>query len=111
MGREGPSEPVRGVGVDPETRCAHYSTDRDVLAIAFACCGTFHPCYRCHAAVADHDAEVWPASTRDERAVLCGSCGSRMAIGTYLDAPLACAECGAAFNPGCRDHHDRYFEA
>ena len=102
---------VVGLEVDPETRCAHYHTERDVLAIAFPCCGTFYPCYECHEAVADHEAEVWPLSARDEPALLCGACGRRHAIAAYLDSPLACPDCGAAFNPGCRDHYDRYFEA
>ena len=101
---------VVGVDVDPQTRCAHYPTERDVLAIAFPCCGTFYPCYECHEAVADHEAQVWPRSDRDESALLCGACGSRHRIAAYLDSPLACPDCRAAFNPGCRDHHDRYFE-
>lgn len=101
---------VVGIGVDHQTRCAHYATERDVLAIAFPCCGTFYPCYCCHAAVADHDAEVWPTSEREEHALLCGVCGHLTTIEAYLDAPLACADCGTAFNPGCADHHDRYFE-
>lgn len=101
---------VVGVDVDGETRCAHYATDRDVLAIAFPCCGTFYPCFQCHAEAADHEADVWPVSALDHRAILCGACGSRFAVETYLDSPLACPVCEAAFNPGCADHHDRYFE-
>lgn len=100
---------VRGVDVDPHSRCAHYASDRDVLAIAFACCGTFYSCAECHAAVADHDAEVWPKASWDESALLCGACGSTFAVEAYLDDPLSCPACGAAFNPGCRDHHGRYF--
>ncbi len=100
---------VRGVGVDGATRCAHYHTPRDVVAIRFACCETYYPCYRCHAAVADHDPATWPASEFDRAAVLCGACGSALRIADYLGA-LACPDCGAAFNPGCRDHYDRYFD-
>ncbi|GAB7093775.1 CHY zinc finger protein [Halolamina litorea] len=54
---------VRGVGVGPETRCGHYDSDLDVIAIRFPCCGTFYPCYECHRAVADHEAERWGATT------------------------------------------------
>ena len=100
---------VVGVDVDPETRCAHYATERDVLAIAFRCCETFYPCATCHAEAADHDADVWPVSAFDHRALLCGVCGHRFAIEAYLDSPGACPACEAAFNPGCVDHHDRYF--
>ena len=101
---------VVGVGVDPETRCAHYATERDVLAIAFRCCGAFYPCFECHAAVADHEADVWPASVFDHRALLCGACGHRFPIEAYLDSPGTCPDCETAFNPGCVDHHGRYFE-
>lgn len=102
---------VRGVDVDGETRCAHYDADHDVVAIEFACCGTYYACHRCHDVLADHDASVWPRSSSDEPAVLCGACGEPSTIEAYLDSPLACPSCRTAFNPGCRDHHDRYFEA
>lgn len=99
---------VRGVDVGPETRCAHYDGPRDVVAIAFPCCETFHPCFRCHEATADHDAERWPRSRFDADAVLCGVCGATLSVQEYLGAD-ACPRCDAAFNPGCANHYDRYF--
>jgi len=36
---------VRGVDVGPETRCRHYDSELDVIAIRFPCCETFYPCY------------------------------------------------------------------
>lgn len=99
---------VRGVDVDDETRCAHYDGPRDVVAIRFACCETYYPCYRCHAAVTDHEPAVWSAGTFDRRAVLCGACGTELRIDAYL-GETACPDCGAGFNPGCRTHYDRYF--
>ena len=102
---------VRGVDAGPETRCAHYGSDRDVVAVAFPCCGTFYPCFRCHDALADHPAEPWPAGSEAGDAVLCGSCGERLALSTYfarLDADAACPACSAAFNPGCLSHRERY---
>lgn len=103
-------ETVRGVGVDGETRCAHYDAPRDVVAIKFACCGTYFPCFRCHEAVADHDAERRPRDAFDEAAVLCGACGAALSVREYLDADDACPHCGAGFNPGCANHYDRYFD-
>jgi uncharacterized CHY-type Zn-finger protein len=50
---------VRGVDVGPETRCRHYDSELDVIAIRFPCCGTFYPCYECHLAAADHEPERW----------------------------------------------------
>jgi uncharacterized CHY-type Zn-finger protein len=99
---------VRGVDVGGETRCRHYDGERDVVAIRFACCERYYPCFRCHAALADHDPSVWPVERFDRRAVLCGVCGTELRIDDYLGV-TACPECEAAFNPGCRDHYDRYF--
>ena len=35
---------LRGVGLDAQTRCAHYATARDVVALRFACCPAY--CWR-----------------------------------------------------------------
>lgn len=99
-----------GVAVDPETRCAHYDTDRDVIAIRFACCDRYYPCFRCHDEVADHEPERIPRSRFDAPAVLCGVCGATLPVADYLSADDTCPNCAAPFNPGCRRHHDRYFE-
>ena len=44
---------IVGVGVDGETRCAHYRSERDIIAIKFKCCKKWFPCYECHAEFAD----------------------------------------------------------
>ena len=132
--------PLRGVAVDVETRCAHWDSDLDVVALRFECCGTFSPCHACHAETVDHDPEPWPRARFDEPAVLCGACGTTLSARTYLGGDSealrasdsegrcpsdtraspgdsrtkphddACPACGAAFNPGCRRHRDLYFE-
>ena len=101
---------VRGVEVGPETRCAHYHTDRDVIAIRFPCCDTYYPCFECHESETDHDPERWPRSQFGEPAVLCGVCGTELTIETYLGCDHHCPACDAAFNPGCANHYDLYFE-
>ena len=118
--------PLRGVAVDPDTRCAHWDSALDVVALRFGCCGAFSPCHACHAATADHEPEPWPRPRFDDPAVLCGVCGTTLSARAYLDGDSegrspsasratpdddACPACGAAFNPGCRRHRDRYFEA
>lgn len=115
--RDGPSTSrrvggtlVRGVGVESETRCAHYAGDRDVVAVRFACCDAYYPCFECHEAVADHPADPIPAAAFDEAGVLCGACGAALTVREYLDCGFSCPDCGAAFNPGCAAHYDRYFE-
>jgi uncharacterized CHY-type Zn-finger protein len=118
--------PLRGIAVDPETRCAHWDSDIDVVALRFGCCGTFSPCHACHVETADHDPEPWPRDRFDEPAVLCGVCGATLSARAYLAGDSegrspsgsrakpdddSCPACGAAFNPGCRRHRDRYFES
>lgn len=108
MEREVGSHVVRGVEVGSETRCAHYDTDRDVVALKFGCCGAYYPCFRCHEAVADHDAERLPVDG-SESAVLCGVCGAELTAREFVEGEHRCPDCGVAFNPGCADHYDRYF--
>ncbi|MFD1641672.1 CHY zinc finger protein [Halohasta litorea] len=100
---------VVGVAVDDETRCAHYRSDRDIVAIRFPCCETYYPCFRCHEPCADHDAKRWPRGRFDEPAVCCGVCGIELSVRAYLDCDHQCPNCEAMFNPGCRNHADRYF--
>lgn len=102
--------PLRGVDVDTETRCEHYHTDRDVIAIRFRCCGVYYPCFECHEAIADHDPQRWSAHRFDEPAVLCGVCGERLSVEAYLDCEHSCPVCEAEFNPGCASHAHLYFE-
>jgi Uncharacterized conserved protein len=101
---------VHGVAVGAETRCAHYDTERDVIALRLGCCERFYPCLSCHDAVAGHAHEPWPRARFDESAVLCGVCGCGLSARTYLDADHTCPACGARFNPGCADHYEHYFE-
>lgn len=100
---------VRGVDVGPETRCRHYDSELDVIAIRFPCCGTFYPCYECHLSAADHEPQKWGPEDDDAPAVLCGICGSVLTVDEYLACDDHCPECNAEFNPGCRRHYARYF--
>ena len=102
--------PVRGVDVGPETRCAHYHGPQDIVAVRFPCCQAFYPCFACHEEATDHEAQRWPADQFDVPAVLCGECQAVLTIQQYLDADNTCLSCGAAFNPNCARHYDRYFE-
>ncbi len=103
-------EPLRGVGVDRETRCAHYDDPPDVIALRCGACATYYPCAACHDAVCDHPFEPWHRERFDEPAVLCGVCGRTITARVYLDGDDRCPGCAAAFNPGCRAHRERYFE-
>jgi len=100
---------VRGIDLDSETRCAHWRSPLDIVAIKMKCCGVYYACKDCHDVLAGHAIETWRGSERDTLAVLCGACGAEMSIGRYLGCADACPSCGAGFNPGCRSHHHFYF--
>ena len=100
---------VRGVDLDAQTRCAHYRSALDIIAIRMKCCGVYYACKDCHEALADHPIEVWPRPEWTVRAVLCGACGCEMTIAHYICGGYKCPACGAAFNPACRNHSHFYF--
>jgi uncharacterized CHY-type Zn-finger protein len=100
---------VRGVDLDPETRCAHYHSKLDVIAIKMKCCGAYYACKDCHEALAGHGIEVWPSAEWDQEAVLCGVCGTEFTVLQYMHCGNRCPCCTAEFNPGCRNHYHFYF--
>lgn len=100
---------VRGAVVDEQTRCAHYASELDVVAIRFYCCREYYPCHQCHAEAAGHPARTWPRKLWDQPAVLCGVCRSELSVEEYLGADSSCPRCAAAFNPGCSLHQHLYF--
>lgn len=101
---------VRGVEVDHETRCSHYHTERDIIAIKFKCCETYYPCHLCHDEVAGHAAIQWEENERSEKAVLCGKCGTELTIKDYMESESTCPSCQGKFNPGCERHYHLYFK-
>jgi uncharacterized CHY-type Zn-finger protein len=101
---------VRGINLDPQTRCEHYHGSTDIVAIKMKCCGTYYACKDCHAALADHEIEVWPAIEWNQQAILCGACGAELSIRQYMQSKSSCPVCRERFNPGCRNHHHFYFQ-
>lgn len=101
---------VFGVGVDAETRCVHYHTAVDIVAIKFHCCGKYYPCFECHGELAGHAATVWPKAAFEEKAILCGACGTALSVAAYLESNNRCPQCDSAFNANCKFHYHRYFE-
>ena len=100
---------ILGSPVDDHTRCTHYRTALDVIAIKFWCCQEYYPCHLCHQESADHPAQQWPVEEHDAEAILCGVCRSELSVREYM-VSSACPQCEAQFNPGCRLHAHLYFE-
>ena len=86
---------VRGLDLDPQTRCLHYHSPLDIIAIKMKCCGVYYACKDCHEALAGHAIVVWPRGEWDARAVLCGACGVEMTIRKYMESESRCPSCGA----------------
>jgi uncharacterized CHY-type Zn-finger protein len=96
--------------LDAETRCLHYRSELDIIAIKMACCGVYYACKDCHDALAGHEIKAWPRPEWGAPAILCGACGLELTIREYMDSGSRCPRCAARFNPGCRSHYHFYFE-
>jgi uncharacterized CHY-type Zn-finger protein len=111
VNRDHPSHTVRGIDVDAQSRCAHWHSAIDIVAMRFKCCGDYYACHDCHVALAGHDVVRWAADDQAEHVAMCGVCGLEMTMGEYLAVnDDRCPRCTAAFNPGCRSHRHFYFE-
>ena len=100
---------IYGTSVNKRTQCAHYHSERDIIAIRFKCCDAFYACIQCHNEAADHAPVVWPKAEFAAEAIYCGNCHSTLAIADYLGCSNTCPVCQAAFNPGCANHYHLYF--
>ena len=101
---------IKGKPIDDKTRCIHYHSTLDVIAIKFKCCHQYYPCYTCHQEEADHLAETWKQNEFDTKAILCGVCKNELTIHEYLTSNNQCPFCKTSFNPKCKNHHHLYFE-
>lgn len=100
---------IKGAVVDHLTRCKHYHSELDVIAIKFKCCQTYYPCYECHQESVNHQTKRWEKHEFDEKAILCGVCQHELTINEYFQSNNQCPYCRANFNPGCQLHYHLYF--
>ena len=100
---------IYGAIVDDETRCIHYHTPVDIIAIKFKCCNRFYPCYKCHEEAESHPIVRWGQEEFGEKAIYCGRCKSTLSIREYMNAPV-CPRCGAKLNSRCKNHYHIYFD-
>src|SRR5437879_846693 len=94
-----PIQLVKGKTVDEYTRCVHYHSPLDVIAIKFKCCRIYYPCHECHQEEADHQPQVWSKDEFDRKAILCGICKTELTISEYVACDNRCPVCSASFNP------------
>lgn len=100
---------IHGRVIDNETRCIHYQTRADVVAIKFQCCQKFYPCYQCHNESENHPISLWRKTDYQEQAILCGVCKAKLTISEYINAGQ-CPRCEVIFNSNCLQHFHLYFE-
>ncbi|MUK87692.1 hypothetical protein GMD78_04660 [Ornithinibacillus sp. L9] len=100
---------VYGPTIDEETRCIHYHSLNDIVAIKFKCCNKYYPCYKCHQESEGHSIIKWPKQEFDEQAILCGVCKTELTITEYVQTNT-CPTCQSSFNEGCQNHYHIYFE-
>ena len=102
---------INGKLVDEYTRCIHYYSNLDIIAIKFYCCSKYYPCYQCHDECEKHAPLVWPISKQfTETVIICGICKLEMTVDEYLNCNSCCYSCKSLFNPKCKLHYSLYFE-
>ncbi len=97
---------IFGCTIDSDTRCKHWNSKLDIIAIKLACCQKYYPCYLCHEENEYHKIEQW---NNDEKAILCGVCKNDLLISEYLKCDNKCPSCKSDFNPNCQKHYLFYF--
>lgn len=100
--------------VDNHTRCSHYHTVKDIIALKFKCCGIYWPCYQCHLEISACQA-TQRYSTEELKfqsmfVILCGQCYNELTFDEYNRNTYKCIYCDSEFNPGCLLHYDLYFD-
>ena len=100
---------IKGSLVDDHTRCIHYHSRLDIIAIRMKCCNEYYSCIECHNEIAGHLPSVWTIEEFDAKAIFCGICYNEMTIKEYLQSNHTCPFCNSNFNPGCSSHYHLYF--
>ncbi|MCP3659464.1 MAG: hypothetical protein GY830_03750 [Bacteroidetes bacterium] len=98
---------IFGSTLDSNTRCKHWNSKLDIIAIKFACCQKYYPCYLCHKENENHKIKQW---NKDERAILCGICKYDLLISQYINCNNKCPYCKSDFNSNCQKHYLIYFD-
>jgi uncharacterized CHY-type Zn-finger protein len=101
---------IKGKLVDDQTRCEHYHSPLDIIAIKFKCCNEYYACHQCHEETANHKPKVWKKEEWDTKAIFCGVCKNELTIREYFHSGNQCPYCRSAFNPNCSRHYHLYFE-
>ena len=100
---------IYGLLVDNESRCQHYHTELDIVALKCFGCLKYYACYQCHDSLEEHIAFELILVISSRTRSLCGVYQHEMVIDEYQEA-IVCPNCHSAFNLACSKHYDIYFE-
>ncbi|MFD0845206.1 CHY zinc finger protein [Streptococcus saliviloxodontae] len=101
---------IYGLDLDRESRCRHYHSQLDIVALKCFLCQRYYACYKCHNACQNHSFAPYPLSRREDLVVICGVCHKEMTIADYKEVS-ACVACQSPFNPRCHLHEAIYFKS
>ncbi|AET38894.1 Hot13p Ecym_3408 [Eremothecium cymbalariae DBVPG len=119
---------IKGRLIDAESRCVHWNSRLDIIALKLKCCESFYACYSCHQELThkDHATHKYNINKSPmEHVILCGVCKNTMTFQKYTsrsfgeadqegistqNQPFCCPFCNSPFNPGCKLHYDLYFD-
>ena len=100
---------VYGKVIDDNTRCEHYHSPVDIIAIKFKCGNKYYACYQCHKEAAAHEAQTWSKDEWNTKAVLL-ACKTELTVHDYVRSGNHCPNCKEGFNPNCSKHYHLYFQ-
>ncbi|EPY54030.1 hypothetical protein SPOG_02747 [Schizosaccharomyces cryophilus OY26] len=98
---------IYGLLVDDWSRCQHYHSELDIVALRCFACKRFYACFTCHNILESHRFEPWK-ETPNLFPVLCGACKHNLTRDQYQQTSN-CPNCERPFNPNCRKHKSYYF--
>lgn len=104
------NDEILGKLVDKKTRCEHYNSELDIIAIKLKCCNKYYACFYCHIEMENHPPLIWAKDEYQTKAIKCGECKSEISISDYLSCGNACPICKSMFNPKCSNHYHYYFD-
>lgn len=83
---------AQGFLVDKQTRCIHYHSKLDIIALQCYDCKKYYACYRCHDSLENHLFEPYPSSLIQDKPILCGVCLNLLTYKQYKES-LSCPFC------------------
>ncbi|RLV91211.1 Helper of Tim protein 13 [Spathaspora sp. JA1] len=106
-----PSITLQGQLTDKHTRCIHYHSKLDIIALKFKCCQIYYPCFKCHQELTNHKVSRYNSNDlATVKVILCGECFHELSFDEYKNNNMKCVYCHNNFNPGCSLHLDLYFD-